>query len=147
MLKRANSSFAIQKPRAVKNKNFVPMCQKVFDRNLVSYRNESALKKRWMRKLLTSVLLGFGGGFTIVLSQYIRYRIRWSAIFTHLSFHILTHSAVRAIHQVSLNYPEMKSNLIWNHTKFVTKWFVTIKNTYKVARQANQFYFDKFELV
>lgn len=76
MLKRAKSSFALQKPRAIKSKNFVPMSQKTFDRNLVTYQNESALKKRWVRKLLTSILLGFGGGFTVVLSHYIRYKIR-----------------------------------------------------------------------
>lgn len=53
------------------------MCQKSFDRNLVTYQNESAaLKKRWLRNLLTSILFGFGGGFSIVLSHYIRYRIR-----------------------------------------------------------------------
>lgn len=80
MLKRAKSSFAIQKPCALiksKSKNLVPMCQKAFDRNLVTYQNESAaVKKRWLRNLLTSVVIGFGGGFSIVLSHYIRYRIR-----------------------------------------------------------------------
>lgn len=102
MLKRAKSSFAIQKPISIKSKNFIPMCQNAFNHNLVTYRNESTLKKRWVRNLLTSVLLGFGGGFSIVLSHYIRYRIRWYlSIIINLSIHIHTHSAVRAFQQVS----------------------------------------------
>lgn len=94
MLKRAKSSFAIQKPCALIKSNskiFVPMCQKAFDRNLVTYQNErAALKKRWLQNLLTSVLIGFGGGFSVVLSHYIRYRIRWWPKSPNSSIHIHT---------------------------------------------------------
>lgn len=82
MLKRAKSSFVIQNTCAsMKHKKIPPMCQKTFDRNLVIYQNESALKKRWLRNLLTSMLISFGGGFSIIMSHYIRYRIRWCQIF------------------------------------------------------------------
>lgn len=106
MLKRAKSSFAIQKPCALIKSNskiFVPMCQKAFDRNLVAYQNESAaLKKRWIQNLLTSVLIGFGGGFSVVLSHYIRHRIRWWPNSPNLSIDIHTEYAVyRWIAQVS----------------------------------------------
>lgn len=76
MLKRAKSSYLIRNTVAsIKNKNISPICQKTFDRNLVTYQNESALKKRWLRNLLTS-FIGFGGGFSKVLSHFIRHRIR-----------------------------------------------------------------------
>lgn len=77
MLKRAKSSYILQKQRApIKKRNIVSVCQSTFDRNKIAYQNESLIKKRWLRNLLTSMLIGFGGGFSIVLNHYIRHRIR-----------------------------------------------------------------------
>lgn len=77
MLQRAKSFYVVQNKCApIKSKNFIPICQKTFDSNLEKYQKESALEKRWVKNLLTSVMIGFGGGFSIVLSHYIRYRIR-----------------------------------------------------------------------
>ena len=87
MLKRAKSSFIIQNTCAlIKDENIVQMCRKTFDNNLVIYQNESTLKKRWVRNLLMSTLIGFVGGFSIVLRHHFRYRIRWFTIYINHLF-------------------------------------------------------------
>lgn len=76
MLKKAKSFYVVQKAKtSIKKRNFATVYQRSLDADLNAYQNKSLLNKRWMRNLLTSMLIGFGGGVTLVLNHYIRYRI------------------------------------------------------------------------